>query len=155
MSPSSPLRMDAPLRLKGEVVRGFGRGSKDLGIPTANFPESTVEGIPEDLCAGVYFGWARLGGNDTVYPMVMSIGWNPFYHNTKKTAETHILHQFDEDFYGQELSVLCVGFIRAECDFESLQALIEAIENDISVARSALALPLFAADKMDDFLACQ
>ena len=30
------LPLPAPLRLKGEVVRGFGRGSKVLGIPTAN-----------------------------------------------------------------------------------------------------------------------
>jgi riboflavin kinase len=28
--PTSPY----PIRMKGEVVRGFGRGSKELGIPT-------------------------------------------------------------------------------------------------------------------------
>jgi FAD synthase len=31
-----------------------------------------------------------------VYKMVMSIGWNPFYNNTEKTAEPWILHDFDQ-----------------------------------------------------------
>lgn len=31
-----------------------------------------------------------------VYKMCMSIGWNPFYGNTHKTAEPWILHTFDE-----------------------------------------------------------
>jgi FAD synthase len=30
----------------------------------------------------------------------MSIGWNPFYNNEKKTAEPWLLHEFDKDFYG-------------------------------------------------------
>jgi hypothetical protein len=31
-----------------------------------------------------------------VYKMVMSIGWNPFYNNTEKTAEPWLLHDFDQ-----------------------------------------------------------
>lgn len=32
-------------RLKGEVVRGFGRGSKELGIPTANIDTKALQVI--------------------------------------------------------------------------------------------------------------
>ena len=32
-----------PLRVKGIVVRGFGRGSKELGVPTANLDEHAVQ----------------------------------------------------------------------------------------------------------------
>jgi FAD synthase len=28
--------------------------------------------------------------------MVMSIGWNPFYNNSEKTAEPWILHDFEQ-----------------------------------------------------------
>ena len=212
-----------PLELKGDVVRGFGRGSKELGIPTgmaasmvaliladpshtpsvsithttsrawptANLPESEVDKLPANLPAGIYFGWATLHGKPPVYPMVMSIGWNPYYKNEKKTAvwigcitavyydtrvnvpsgkhrgessapgwpflgrllsahamvermgilsrrdteytiadgrpcrpvtaqEVHIIEQFAEDFYGDELRVVVSGFIRPEKDFPSL-----------------------------------
>ena len=53
-------------------------------VPLANMPETEVEKLPPTLPTGVYFGWAHLAG--TTYPMVMSIGWNPFYKNSKKTA---------------------------------------------------------------------
>jgi riboflavin kinase len=57
---------------------------------------------------GVYFGYARVSarrsddqvdgpssgtldeGQTKVYPMVMSLGWNPFYRNKKLTAVRRI-----------------------------------------------------------------
>lgn len=33
----------------------------------------------------------------------MLIGWNPFYNNEKRAMETHILHNFDGELYGQWL----------------------------------------------------
>uniref|UniRef100_A0A8C2KKE5 Riboflavin kinase n=1 Tax=Cyprinus carpio TaxID=7962 RepID=A0A8C2KKE5_CYPCA len=108
-----------PYFCRGQVVRGFGRGSKDLGIPTANFPESVVDNLPADISTGIYYGWARVDNGD-IHKMVMSIGWNPYYKNTKKSMETHVIHKFKEDFYGQMLSVAMVGYIRPERGFESL-----------------------------------
>jgi len=34
--------------------------------------------------------------------------------------ETHIIHTFEDDFYGSELSVAILGFVRPEKDFPSL-----------------------------------
>lgn len=34
--------------------------------------------------------------------------------------ETHIIHTFDSDFYGAELSVVILGFIRPEKNYLSL-----------------------------------
>ncbi|KAF8857992.1 riboflavin kinase [Acephala macrosclerotiorum] len=159
--PSAPF----PLRMGGKVVKGFGRGSKELGIPTANLP---VEGTPwiEKAKSGVYFGWASLllpsdhpsllpppSGDKTissttfptevpypaasvnppeekqkegwrVYPMVMSIGFNPFYGNTVRSAEVHVMHGFGRDFYGCEMRIAIGGFIRPEYDYESLEKLV-------------------------------
>jgi FAD synthase len=55
-----------------------------VGRAAANLPESEVDRLPSSFATGIYFGWARLAA--TTYPMVMSIGWNPFYKNIKKTA---------------------------------------------------------------------
>ncbi|KAG8595810.1 hypothetical protein GDO81_001639 [Engystomops pustulosus] len=129
-----------PYYCSGEVVRGFGRGSKELGIPTANFPEHVVDGLPCDLDTGIYYGWGCVGNGD-IYKMVMSIGWNPFYKNTKKSVETHIIHRFENDFYGEVLSIVIVGYIRPEKSFNSLDDLIAAIHSDIEEAKKQLDLP--------------
>ncbi|XP_063769918.1 riboflavin kinase [Pseudophryne corroboree] len=139
-----------PYYCRGKVVRGFGRGSKELGIPTANFPEDVVDNLPADLTTGIYYGWGCVG-NGEVYKMVMSVGWNPFYKNTKKSVETHIIHQFEEDFYGETLSIVIVGYIRPEESFDSLDALISAIYNDINEAKKQLDLPEFKKLKENYF----
>ena len=129
-----------PFYAQGTVIKGFGRGSKELGIPTgredgqtlgavfsnglpfleiANFAEKVVEGLPPDVATGVYYGWAKVD-EGPVFKMVMSIGWNPYYKNEKKSMETHILHQFDSDFYGSWLRVIVCGYRRPEKNYKSL-----------------------------------
>jgi FAD synthase len=44
-STGEKLGMKFPYYASGEVVKGFGRGSKELGIPTANYPTSVVRYI--------------------------------------------------------------------------------------------------------------
>ncbi|XP_029961533.1 riboflavin kinase [Salarias fasciatus] len=139
-----------PYFCRGEVIQGFGRGSKELGIPTANFPDAVVDCLPADISTGIYYGWACVGNGD-VYKMVMSIGWNPYYKNTKKSMETHIIHTFKEDFYGEVLSVVMVGYIRPEKNFTSLEALIAAINGDIEEAKTKLELPEHLKLKDDNF----
>ncbi|NXL95493.1 RIFK kinase, partial [Alectura lathami] len=101
----------------------------------ANFSERVVESFPSDIPPGVYYGWACVGNGD-VHKMVLSIGWNPFYKNIKKSVETHIIHTFKEDFYGEILSVVIIGYIRSEKNFNSL-----AIQEDIEEAKRQLDLP--------------
>ena len=36
------------------------------------------------------------------------------------SQETHVIHTFKEDFYGEILSVVLVGYIRPETSFPSL-----------------------------------
>uniref|UniRef100_A0AAQ5XFK5 Riboflavin kinase n=1 Tax=Amphiprion ocellaris TaxID=80972 RepID=A0AAQ5XFK5_AMPOC len=150
-----------PYFCRGEVIRGFGRGSKELGIPTANFSDSVVDHLPADVATGIYYGWACVG-NGNVYKMVMSIGWNPYYKNTKKSmanwqkvagtnSETHVIHTFKEDFYGDILSVVMVGYIRPERTYDSLEALIAAINSDIEEAKLKLELPEHLKLKEDNF----
>lgn len=115
---------------RGEIVKGFGRGSRELGFPTANFPQQVIDELPQELVGGIYFGFAQVD-QGPVHDMVMSIGWNPFYNNEKRAMETHIIHKFDGDLYGKILSTVIVGFLRPEANFESLEKLIEEIKSDI------------------------
>ncbi|KAI5806180.1 hypothetical protein EDC01DRAFT_137607 [Geopyxis carbonaria] len=157
-----------PLHLAGPVIQGFGRGSKELQIPTANIPiEGLSVGGCSDIESGVYYGFASLDlppptataaptaeqgaikaddaqlGNDlekggNVFPMVMSIGWNPFYKNEVRSVEVHIIHAFEEDFYGVEMRLSILGWIRPEFDYISRDALIEDIRMDIKVGVESL-----------------
>ncbi|KAK7564078.1 hypothetical protein IWX92DRAFT_296171 [Phyllosticta citricarpa] len=162
-----------PLYLSGKVIKGFGRGSKELGIPTANIPiEGLSVGGHSDLESGVYYGWAGLDFHDSsnvktptngssasfstptknIYPMAMSIGWNPFYKNSVRSVEVHIMHAFARDFYGSHLNLVVLGFIRPELDYVSKEALIDDIRTDIDVALRSLARPAYAALKKDPYL---
>ena len=105
-----------PKFLRASVIHGYNRGSKELGIPTANLSMEEL-GDKGDIPPGIYFGFARL--NSRVYEAVVSVGWNPFYKNTLKTIEAHLLSKLD-DFYGESLEVLLCGFLREEQNFNSL-----------------------------------
>ncbi|XP_056641127.1 riboflavin kinase-like [Diorhabda carinulata] len=126
-----------PYFAKGQVIKGFGRGSRDLGCPTANLSRDAVEALPEDFKTGVYFGYASVDSGK-VYKMVMSLGWNPFYNNETKTMEIHILHEFESDFYDKELRVAVLGYMRQEKKFGSVNELIDAIKDDILQAKNEL-----------------
>ncbi|PHH86411.1 hypothetical protein CDD83_10277 [Cordyceps sp. RAO-2017] len=147
-----------PLRMEGKVISGFGRGSKELGIPTANLPvDASLTPWITDTPSGVYCGYASLAlpaghpdastgagdpgpaGRFAVFPMVMSIGYNPFYKNTVRSAEVHVLHPFAADFYGAHMRLLLLAFIREEKDYSSLEALVQDINLDCDVARKSLA----------------
>lgn len=141
-----------PLYIGGAVIKGFGRGSKVLGIPTANLAAHDFSDILSEHTSGVYFGWAGLSTRG-VFKMVMSVGWNPYFDNTEKTIEPWLLHKFDKDFYGEELRLLVVGYIRPEANFPSLESLIARIHEDRKIAEKALDLPIYAAYKNSPYLA--
>ncbi|NWH45696.1 RIFK kinase, partial [Fregata magnificens] len=114
----------------------------------ANFLEQVVESLPSDISTGIYYGWACVGNGD-VHKMVLSIGWNPFYKNIKKSK--HVIHTFKDDFYGEILSVVITGYIRSEKNFSSVEALISAIQEDIEEAKRQLDLPEHLKLKEDNF----
>jgi len=102
-----------------------------------------------DLVSGVYYGWAEFIPSpdmekdeevqfNTKFPMVMSIGFNPYFNNKYKTAEAHIMKKFEHDFYGSVLKVSILGFIRNEADFTKFSHLIEAIHNDVQLVKDLL-----------------
>lgn len=140
-----------PWYIGGPVIKGFGRGSKVLGIPTANLSTEGYSTVLSEQPSGVYFGWAGLSTRG-IYKMVMSIGWNPYFNNAEKTIEPWLLHDFDDDFYGEDLRLAIVGYIRPEANFPSLESLIEKIHEDRRIAETALELPLYSKYREDPYL---
>jgi len=67
--------LENPLACRSIVVKGFGRGGKELGCPTANLDTDKLDTSVLSLEAGIYYGWASVGKDPSVYMMVMSIGW--------------------------------------------------------------------------------
>eukprot|EP01029_Cantina_marsupialis_P029268 TRINITY_DN780007_c0_g1_i1.p1 TRINITY_DN780007_c0_g1~~TRINITY_DN780007_c0_g1_i1.p1 ORF type:complete len:167 (+),score=27.87 TRINITY_DN780007_c0_g1_i1:147-647(+) len=139
-----------PRYLDGKVIKGFGRGSKMLGVPTANMDVNALTNMLEGLENGVYLGWASVNGGP-VYKTVMSIGWHPFFENKELALEPYIIHKFDEDFYGADLKVIVVGRIRPERKFPSLEALIDQIHADIRLTEVALEEEQFSSFSADEF----
>jgi riboflavin kinase len=56
-----------------------------MGGDAANFPQEIVDELSSDISTGIYMGWASVSGG-AVHKMVMSIGWNPFFNNERRSA---------------------------------------------------------------------
>ena len=117
--------------LVGEVIHGFGRGSRKLGFPTANLKVEEVL-IPRP---GIYAVWVvyeeqRFGG-------VANLGWNPTFQDHKFSIEVHIL-KFDKEIYGQTLRVEFVERQRDEVTFRGPEELIAQIKKDVAQAKKIL-----------------
>ena len=121
----------------GEVVHGFGRGSKLLGFPTANLNiiDSSVSFF-SCLAEGIYYGYATL--HDVKYKAVMSVGLNPTFNTTEKTFEVYLIDYSGDDFYGDKLTVNVVDFIRESIKCKSIEELKNWIRRDVEIAKSKL-----------------
>lgn len=140
--------------LGGVVIKGFGRGSKELGCPTANISIEPYRAVLEEIPLGVYWGVASVAGpkQEHVYGMALNVGWSPFYQNKEKTIEIHVLHEFGEDFYGHEIRAIAMGYIRPEANFNGLDELKKAIADDIEYARNKLDTPEAKAAVLDPYV---
>jgi len=119
--------------LSGPVVHGDGRGRK-INIPTANIDYPKDKVIPAN---GVYATWIWVDGQRI--PAATNIGINPTFTPDKQTpnVEAHIL-DFNRDLYGQDVKLDFVQFLRPEMKFESVEALLKKINEDIGQTRAIL-----------------
>lgn len=114
--------------VNGTVVEGNKIG-RTMNFPTANiiYPKDIIE-IPN----GVYEAEVELADGRKI-KSIANFGKKPTVNNTnKKTLETHILNNFNENIYGQNIKIYFSKFIRAERKFGNIEELKEQIKNDIS-----------------------
>lgn len=116
----------------GEVVQGERRG-RELGYPTANIR------LPADcrLRHGIYA--VRVQRADgTQFDGVASYGRRPTFDNGAPILEVFVF-DFSGDLYGEELAISFVAWIRPELRFDSVAALVVAMDGDSKTARGMLA----------------
>lgn len=129
-------------RLQGTVVHGHKRG-RELGFPTANLQASSAGVVPQD---GVYAGWLvrTVPGTPAVenLPAAISIGTNPQFDGEKRTVEAHVLGRSDLDLYGEEVSIDLVAWLRPMLAFDTVEALLDQMDEDLRQSALALGVPV-------------
>ncbi len=115
----------------GIVVKGDGRG-RGLGFPTANIAAKHAI-IPSD---GVYA--VQLNVRDHFHDGIANIGLRPTFNKNIRAIEVHVF-DFDEDLYGEDISLYFIRKIREEKKFKGPDELVRQITKDIASAREILA----------------
>lgn len=114
-----------PFELRGTVVGGDRRGRK-LGFPTANLiPDETL------VCPGhgVYACFAN------GVPAAVNIGVRPTFESGRGALIEAFLIDFDGDLYGSELRLHFLEKLRGERRFDSAEALVVAMHDDVARCR--------------------
>ncbi|MFD5750634.1 bifunctional riboflavin kinase/FAD synthetase [Streptomyces sp. NPDC127033] len=119
-----------PHRVEGVVVRGAQRG-RELGFPTANVETLPHTAVPAD---GVYAGWLTAGGERM--PAAISVGTNPQFEGVDRTVEAYAIDRVGLDLYGLHVTVDFLSYVRGMRKFESIDALLEAMADDVKRARA-------------------
>jgi len=140
-----------PVCLKGPVVKGFQRGSKLLGWPTANLDPKAFHGKIDQLDEGVYFGFAKIESDAKIYKSALSVGWNPQFNNKEKTVEAYLVNEFKEDFYGEAMHLMICGYVRPQVKFDGIDSLKDAIRGDVDATVKILNDKLYSDMEKSDF----
>ncbi len=120
--------------LAGQVVPGKQLG-RTIGVPTINFKVHSRKVLPAN---GIYAAWVSFDGEDTRHPAALSIGTNPTV--TDEDSIKLEFHVIGENIVTppQQVRVEPVQWLRSEAKFDSLEALVAQMKDDI--ARSAAIL---------------
>jgi len=123
--------LSRPFAFTGTVIHGDKRG-RQLGYPTINLkiPQQLI--LPAD---GVYAVVVTI--NNIQYNGVANIGNNPTFNGIHRRLEVHLL-DFDDNVYGQVVSVSFLKKIRGQITFSNAEQLKIQIFEDIAAAKSYL-----------------
>lgn len=150
---TADLFLDRPHTITGCVTHGFAEGRK-MGFPTANLDTT---GYPLLIPAnGVYGVWVKIGYADAVMgkceatalagltpempiptiddldgwlPAMLNIGTRPTFDGSTTTIEANIFN-FNDDIYGQPMTIAFFFRLRNEQRFDSVEALEEQLHKD-------------------------
>jgi len=121
-----------PFQLTGTVIHGDKLGRK-LGFPTANLQiEDENKIIPAN---GVYAVYVFLNGEKL--KGMLNIGNRPTVEGNARRIEVNIF-DFDQELYGQELTLHLKGRLRDEKKFEGVDQLRNRLEIDKNLAERLL-----------------
>ena len=116
-----------------EVIAGDQRG-REIGFPTANIVPPQRKVIP---LTGVYAAFVRLRGE--VLPAAVNVGVRPTFGGGDLLIEAFII-DFDDDIYGEDLTVEFVDYLRPELKFDGVEELVARMTEDVARCREVLAI---------------
>ena len=109
--------------ISGKVIDGKKLG-RTIGYPTANLEINELKLLPKK---GAYI--VEVFVKNKFYKGMLSIGTNPTVNGEKLTVEVYIL-DFNEEIYGENITINFRDFLHEEIKFESLEKLIERLDED-------------------------
>jgi riboflavin kinase/FMN adenylyltransferase len=119
-----------PWFVSAKVIHGDKRG-RELGYPTANMRLDPDCGLKH----GVYA--VRVGVGERRYDGVASFGRRPMFDQGTVLLEA-FLFDFAGDLYGEMIDVAFLEWIRPERTFDSVEDLVQRMNEDAKLARAAL-----------------
>ena len=126
-----------PHEVSGVVVVGDRRG-RSLGFPTANVPVDDAYAVPPD---GVYAGRVDIGSE--VLPAAISVGTNPTFDGRDRRVESYVIEPpsggASLDLYDRNIRVELVRRLRGMDVFDTVDALVAQMHEDVADTRSVLA----------------
>jgi riboflavin kinase / FMN adenylyltransferase len=134
---SAARMLGRPHEVRGPVVRGDGRGGRDLGFPTANLALPEELALPADA---VYAGHFRRS-DGTVHQAAISVGRRPTFYEPGTApilVEAYLL-RFDGDLYGEQVRISFAHRLRDERRFDSVDALVAQMRADVEATERVLA----------------
>lgn len=122
--------LGVPYCISGTVAHGRQLG-RTIGFPTVNIypPESKL--LPP---YGVYLSSVKVDG--VMYNGISNVGCKPTVEKKAVCGVETFLYEFDRDIYGAEIEVYLWEFRRPERKFETMDALIACVHDDIAVGRA-------------------
>lgn len=109
--------------ISGTVIHGKKIG-RTIGYPTANIEVDSIKLLPKN---GAYIVDVFIKNHH--YKGMLSIGTNPTVKGKTISVEVYIL-DFNEDIYGQEISVNFRDFLHEEIKFNGLEELMVKLDED-------------------------
>jgi riboflavin kinase / FMN adenylyltransferase len=119
-----------PYALRGKVVPGEGRGSKQT-VPTLNL-DTQAEVVPKN---GVYVTRTRQQNGAREWPSITNVGYRPTFDGQTRTIETYLLAPLD-GAPPEEIAVEFLRWVRDERKFDNADALKAQIFRDVNRAQT-------------------
>lgn len=118
-------------QMTNTVIHGDKRG-REMGYPTANLLPVAGKVLPGD---GVYATIVTTNGLPLM--AATNVGTRPTFGGGERLVEAHIL-DFDENIYGEEMTVEFVDRLRPELKFASVDELLANMADDVAATRRIL-----------------
>jgi len=121
--------LGAPFQMRGTVAHGDKRG-RTLGFPTANLVPDPKLVVPDH---GIYACRAHVDGQTHI--AATNVGVRPTFKTGRGLLVEAFLLDFDADIYDRELRLDFLARLRGERRFDSVDALVEQMGQDVVETR--------------------